>query len=146
MEIRADGVSGETLTLPFSFNSSIAIYKWPKSGIPGAFVAEIGYVSISATSTTPGRHLTGQLQPPPDSGHISAGCTRFWPLDIKSYRIITPPYPKMAGLYDHNGPPRTIRVHASRCRRTRPRTVCLMLMLMRYCCTMISIICFLHAW
>ena len=56
--------------------SDIYIYindQWPKPGILGAFVAEIGYRSRSVTATTPGGHLSDQRRPPPHDGHIFAG-------------------------------------------------------------------------
>ena len=47
--------------------------KWPKSGIPDAFGAKIGYLSIPVTAKALGRHLIGQRRPPPDAGHFCAG-------------------------------------------------------------------------
>ena len=52
---------------------SLNLDQWPKSCIPSAFVAKIGYLSISVFATPPGRHRIGQRRPPPDDGHISAG-------------------------------------------------------------------------
>ena len=47
--------------------------QWPKSGIPVAFVAKVGYIYMSVLATAPGRHLISPRRPPPDHGHISAG-------------------------------------------------------------------------
>ena len=59
----------------FDFQAYLVFFndQWLKSGIPGAFVAKIGYLSISVFATPPGRHLIGQRRPSPDDGHISAG-------------------------------------------------------------------------
>ena len=53
--------------------SQYILDQWPKSGIPGAFVAKIGYLSISVFATPPGRHVIGRRRPPPDDGHTSGG-------------------------------------------------------------------------
>ena len=41
--------------------------------VNNAFLAKIGYLSISVFATPPGRHLIGRRRPPPDDGHTSAG-------------------------------------------------------------------------
>ena len=57
----------------FSLTKVFFLDQWPKSGVPGAFVAKIGFLSISVFATPPGRHLIGQRRPAPDDGHIAAG-------------------------------------------------------------------------
>ena len=78
---------GSTLHLALAiFQQGIPCFghdQWPKSDIVGAFVAKIGYPSISVFTTPPGRHLIGQRRPPPDDGHISAAKTRFWLLNFQ---------------------------------------------------------------
>ena len=99
-------------------------------------MADIGYVSISVTATTRGRHLVGQRRSPPDSGHISTGYTRFWLLSPHKGPDYYTPYPKRPGcstIMAHHAPSES---HPSSCicyRRRRTRTICLMSM--RYSCT-----------
>ena len=75
-------------------------------------MAEIGYLSISVTATTPGRRQIGQRCPPPDDGRWPH-FRRVDPISAtqvpKRYPIVIPPCPHMGRLFDHNGPPRAIQ-------------------------------------
>ena len=71
-------------------------------GTPVAFAAEIGYLSTSGTATTSGHHLIGHR---PNVATFPPGRPDFG-YSAPKIPIILPYYPKIAGLFDHKGPPR----------------------------------------
>lgn len=87
--------------------------------IPGAIVADTGYLSLPITATTPGRYLVqGQRWPPPptDSGQISDGHIRVRLLNPQQVPYFNNPLPENGQVPPQRPTkryPNSIRVYAS---------------------------------
>lgn len=83
--------------------------KWPRLDVPGAFAAEVVYLSISVTAMIAGRYLIGQCRPPADDGGTSSWSTDFGFSTPERCPIIIP-LSENDRAVNHDGPPRATRV------------------------------------